>query len=138
MTGGPPVRGELLPLWQPPGEVSDELRRAWVESGQSIALGVELVAHLEPILAIEELQVGFCCDSEDLADLLVDRIKAENIDAERTRAHPGGINQYQACDVTLPCRPGASREEIDHVVLAAVKASHGVLCPRVAPSRERN
>ena len=99
-------------------------------AGQSIAIGVELVAHLEPILALDELQVGFCCDSEELADAFVQRIEAENVGAERREAHPGGLNQSQACDVVLPCAPEFSREEIDHVVLAAVKASHGIMCPR--------
>jgi hypothetical protein len=99
-------------------------------AGQSIAIGVELVAHLEPILAIDELQVGFCCDSEELAEAFAERIEAENVAAERREAHPGGVNQQRACDVVLPCAPGFSREEIDHVVLAAVKASHGIMCPR--------
>jgi len=75
------------------------------------------------------MQVGFCCDSEDLADLFVERIRAENIDAERCQAHPAGLNQTRACDVVLPCAPSFTREEIDHAVLAAVKASHGIMCP---------
>lgn len=97
--------------------------------GQSIAIGVELVAHLEPILDLDALRVGFCCDSEDLAELLAERVRAENVGAAHCRAHPSGAAQAEACDVVLPCRPGASREEIDHAVLAAVKAAHGVLCP---------
>jgi hypothetical protein len=129
VTGGPPVRGDLLPLWHANGPLSEGERAAWKAAGQSIALGVELVAHLEPILGLEELQVGFCCDSEDLAEVFVERIRAENVEAKRRRAHPGGVNQSRACDVVLPCSPEFTREEIDHAVLAAVKASHGIMCP---------
>lgn len=119
----------MLPLWRPPDDPTDEQRRAWLEAGRRIATGVELVAHLEPILAVDELRVGFCCDSEELAAMIAERILTENVGAETCRAHPGGVNQNEACDVVLPCRPGASSEEIDHAVLAAVKASHGLLCP---------
>jgi len=135
MTGGPPVRGDLLPLWRPAGAPSPEDREIWRVAGQSIAIGVELVAHLEPVLDLDALLVGFCCDSEDLAEFLAQRVRAENVDAEHCRAHPGSRIQSQACDVVLPCRPGASREEIDHAVLAAVKAAHGVLCPTGARAR---
>ena len=74
--------------------------------------------------------MGFCCESEELADLFVERIRAENIGAERREAHPGGLNQTCGCDVVLPCAPSTTREQIDHAVLAAVKASHGIMCPR--------
>jgi hypothetical protein len=90
---------------------------------------VELVAHLEPILAPDEMCVGFCCDSEDLACAFVERIQAENVGAACAAAHPGASGQTRACDVVLPCAPGFTSEEIDHVVLAAVKASHGIMCP---------
>jgi hypothetical protein len=105
------------------------VRAAWRTAANSIALGVELVAHLEPILDVEEMRVGFCCDSEDLALRFVERIEAENIGAERVRAHPGAVGQAIACDVVLPCAPKFDTEAIDHVVLAAVKASHGIMCP---------
>jgi hypothetical protein len=90
---------------------------------------VELVAHLEPILDLDALRVGFCCDSEELAATFVERICTENIEAERCRAHPGNADQPLACDVVLPCAPSFRQEEIDHAVLAAVKASHGIMCP---------
>jgi hypothetical protein len=102
---------------------------AWRTAANSIALGVELVAHLEPILAPEAMLVGFCCDSEDLAGVFVERIEAENVGAECAAVHPGSAGQTRACDVVLPCAPGFTAEEIDHVVLAAVKASHGIMCP---------
>jgi hypothetical protein len=98
-------------------------------AAQSIAIGVELVAHLEPVLDLDALRVGFCCDSEDLAELLAQRVRAENVDAVHRRAHPNAAGQEQACDVVLPCRPDATREEVDHAVLAATKAAHGILCP---------
>ena len=91
-------------------------------------MGLELIAHLEPILSPDALQAGFCCGSEELAGLFGERIRAENVYAERCRAHPGVVAQVHACDVVLPCGPNFTREEIDHVVLAAVKASHGLLC----------
>jgi hypothetical protein len=131
VTGGPPVRGDLLPLWSPPSSLPDDQREAWKSAGQSIALGVELVAHLEPILDLGDLRVGFCCDSEELAGIFAERIRAENVQAEQRRAHPGGIAQIHACDVVLPCAPDFNREQIDHVVLASVKASHGIMCPRL-------
>ena len=44
------MRGELLPLWQPGSDLGDAERAAWETPAYRMALGVELVAHLEPIV----------------------------------------------------------------------------------------
>jgi hypothetical protein len=101
----------------------------WQAPGWRIALGIELVAHLEPVLDTERCLVGFCAESEELADLFVDLIRTENLEARRARAHPAGDEQRLACDVLLPCRPDAPDDEVDNAIVAAVKASHTILCP---------
>ncbi|MHB8574364.1 MAG: hypothetical protein ACYDCQ_03440 [Dehalococcoidia bacterium] len=97
--------------------------------GWRVALGVELVAHLEPVLSPERCQVGFCCESEELADEFVRLIRVENLEARTAKAHPTGAAQRSACDVLLPCRPDAPDSEVDNAIVAAVKASHTILCP---------
>jgi hypothetical protein len=102
---------------------------AWQLPGWRIALGVELVAHLEPLLANDHCQVGFCCESADLADEFIRLIRLENLEARRAAAHPGGVDQAEECDVLLPCRPDAPESEVDNAIVASVKASHSILCP---------
>ena len=102
---------------------------AWQTGGWRVALGVELVAHLEPVLAVERCQVGFCCESADLAAEFVRLIALENLEARQASAHPAGGPQSGACDVLLPLRPDAADDEIDNAIVAAVKASHTILCP---------
>jgi hypothetical protein len=85
------------------------------------------VAHLEPIVDEERLYVGFCVRSQELAALLAEAVRKENVDAAVCRAHPG-MAQPDACDVILPCRPDAPEEEINHGVLAATKAAHVFFC----------
>lgn len=121
------MRGDLLPLWVPERDLDETARAAWRTSAYRIALGVELVAHLEPIVDPDRLAVGFCAASAELAELLARAIRRENVDAATARAHPG-MTQESACDVILPCRPGATDEEIDHAVLAATKAAHAYFC----------
>ena len=69
----------MLPLWQPATRVDDATRAAWQAPAYRIALGVELVAHLEPIVDTERLYVGFCGHSRELAELLVAAIQKENV-----------------------------------------------------------
>jgi len=121
------VRGDLLPLWVPPPHLGAEARAAWRTNAYRLALGVELVAHLEPIVDLDRLYVGFCVASAELAKLLAGAIRRENVDAATARAHPG-MAQDSTCDVILPCRPDATDEEIDHAVLAATKAAHAYFC----------
>jgi hypothetical protein len=88
-----------------------------------------LVAHLEPVLAIDRCLVGFCAESDELADEFVRLIRIENLDARRGMAHPDGIDQDRECDVLLPLRPDAPDDEVDNCIVASVKASHTILCP---------
>jgi hypothetical protein len=92
-----------------------------------VALGVELVGHLEPIVDTDRLYVGFCGHSAELAELLKEAVLRENVGAAVARAHPG-MDQDAACDVILACRPNATDEEVNHAVLAAVKAAHAFFC----------
>lgn len=101
----------------------------WQTPGWRIALGVELVAHLEPVLDTDRCVVGFCCESAELAAEFVKLIRTENLEARQSEAHPGGTRQKEACDVLLPCRPYAPDSEVDNAIVAAVKASHTILCP---------
>lgn len=126
------MRGDLLPLWQPDGDLDAAARAAWEAVAYRIALGVEIVGHLEPIVDPDRLQVGFCMRSPELAHLLCDAVLKENVGAAVARSHPGGT-QEQACDVLLPCRPDSTDEEEKHAVLAAVKAAHAFFC--AAPPR---
>lgn len=116
-----------MPLWLPTPDLDAEARAAWRTNAYRIALGVELVAHLEPIVDPDRLYVGFCAASAELAELLAGAIRRENVGAAPARAHPG-MAQDTACDVILPCRPDATDEEIDHAVLAATKAAHAYFC----------
>ncbi len=119
----------MLPFWDPGASASPETVTQWQTGGWRIALGVELVAHLEPVLETDRCLVGFCAESEELAEKFIELIHTENLDARRARAHPAGMAQAAACDVLLPCRPDAPDSEIDNAIVAAVKASHTILCP---------
>ena len=90
---------------------------------------MELVGHLEPIVDTDRLYVGFCGHSPDLAVMLKDAVLRENVGAGVAKAHPG-MAQDDACDVILPCNPNATDEEVNHAVLAAVKAAHAFFCAK--------
>ena len=94
-----------------------------------MALGVELVAHLEPILNVDACQVGFCVESDELAETFVQLIAVENLEARAAAAHPDGSNVGRRCDVLLPLPPSATDAEVDNCIVVAVKASHTILCP---------
>ncbi|MBI2759820.1 MAG: hypothetical protein HYX51_00130 [Chloroflexi bacterium] len=117
----------MLPLWDHDETVDAEVRGEWQMPAYRIALGVELVAHLEPIVDAERLYVGFCGHSGELAKMLVDAVLKENVGAGAAKAHPG-MEQDEACDVILPCYPGMTDKNVDHAVLAATKAAHAFFC----------
>lgn len=119
----------MLPYWEPDLTIDPDARARWRTHAYRIALGVELVAHLEPIVDEERLRVGFCLRSEAMAGLLRDAILKENIGAEVFRAHPG-MAQEEACDIVLTCRPDGDEEEVKHAVVASTKAAHLYLCAR--------
>lgn len=121
------MRADLLPLWERSGDIDEATRRAWEPVAFRVALGVELVAHLEPIVDSGRLQTGFCVRSAELARLLATAVQEENVGARTGRAHPG-MEQAEDCDVILACRPGAPDEEVNHAVLAATKAAHAFFC----------
>lgn len=102
---------------------------AWQAGGWRVALGIELVAHLEPVLALDRCQVGFCAESADLAKIFVDLIRVENLEARQASAHPDGSAAGVDCDVLMPLRPAAPDDEVDNCIVASVKASHTILCP---------
>jgi len=129
VTGGQPVRGDMLPFWDAGEAPNADVVSAWQTSGWRVALGVELVAHLEPVLTPERCQVGFCCESAELAAEFVKLIRTENLEARQAKAHPGGSAQHEECDVLLPCRAEAPEDEVDNAIVAVVKASHTILCP---------
>ena len=129
MAGGLPARGTLLPFWDGGAEPETADVAAWQAGGWRVALGVELVAHLEPVLVTERCQVGFCAESAEMAAAFVGLICRENLEARQACAHPDQRQQREACDVLLPVRPGAPDDEIDAAIVVAVKASHTILCP---------
>jgi hypothetical protein len=109
------------------GSLDEAGRKAWRTLAYRIALGVELVGHLEPVVDDDRLYVGFCAHSPELAELLRGAVLLENVGATVAKAHPG-MEQDCACDVLLPCSPLATDEEVNHAVLAAVKAAHAFFC----------
>lgn len=119
----------MLPFYDAGPTPAPETAAAWQASGWRVALGIELVAHLEPILALDRCQVGFCAESEDLAKVFVDLIAAENLEARQASAHPDGSSAGVRCDVLMPLRPAAPDDEVDNCIVASVKASHTILCP---------
>ena len=116
--------------WRPTAGVDAPTRAAWETIAYRVALGVEVVAHMEPVLDADRLAVGLCAASSNLAAVLCAAIIREGVVAEVGEAHPDA----DTCDVLLPCRPDAPDEEVDHAVLAAVKSSHALFCaPSPAP-----
>ncbi len=130
--GGAPVRGDLLPYWQPDGPVSDAERRQWIQNAERIATGLLELAHLPAFVDPTSYRVGFFCEGDvDLANAYVEHIAAERVEARQV-APPvparssGAGDDLPADEVVLPCRPDADDEEIVHAVLATMKASHAL------------
>lgn len=137
----------MLAYWEPTSDLSDAERRHWLEAAERIARGLRLLAHLDSFTDVCTLRVGFTLNGdEQLAGRYVTAIAFENVEARRAAAGPHPANERSgnagrralrrivgrlasalpADEVLLPCAPQASAEEIKHVVLAAVKASHGL------------
>lgn len=122
---GPPLReaeGELK-IWAP-RHVADDERARWTRAANRIAIGVELTAHLEPIVMPDRLWAGFCCFDSARAREFARLIEAENIEAVAGSGHPLQPGGDHNCDVLLPCRPDLTDAEIEQAVLAATRASH--------------
>ncbi len=121
------MRGELLPLWEPAGPLGPEERRCWTVAAERIAAGIAELAHLDAFVDALHLRVGFSCDGDtELAAAYVRAIRGENVEARQVAPVVAGRSDLPADEVVLPCRPGASDEEITHAVLAALKASHAL------------
>lgn len=141
------MRGILLTFWEPTLPLSDSERRQWLASAERIAHGLRLLAHLDVFTDARTLRVGFSLGGDEhLAERYVAAIALENVEARRTSAAPsqsdiepagrtrrvlrrivGRVTAPLPVDeVLLPCAPNATSEEIRHVVLAALKASHGL------------
>ena len=124
----PPLRAadDELKIWAP-GHVAEDERAEWTRVANRIAIGVELTAHLEPIVMPDRLWVGFCCFDSARATEFAKLVGAENIEALAGSGHPRQPGGDHNCDVLLPCRPGLTDAEIDQAVLAATRASHRYL-----------
>jgi hypothetical protein len=121
LAGGPPVRGTILPYWEPVEPLSDEERASWLAAANRIASGLSALAHLsvtfDPTLCV----VAFSCGRDlKLASNYEGAIRAENLEARIIEAADGEIG------IALPCRPDATDDEIKHAVLAGLKAAHTV------------
>jgi hypothetical protein len=121
LAGGPPVRGNLLPYWEPSLGVGDDERASWLAAANRIASGLSALAHLSVTVDPNLCVVAFSCGRDlKLASNYEGAIRAENLDARIVEAADGEFG------VALPCRPDAADEEIRHAVLAGVKAAHTV------------
>ena len=124
--GGPPVRGDLLTYWETDERWSpdDASARRWLSVAGRIATGIAEIAHLtatvEPALRL--LAVGTGPDATD-ARALRDAILAERVEAVLV------VGAGHEHGVALPCGPAFTDEEITHVVLACMKATHAVDAP---------
>lgn len=125
--GGPPVRGDLLPLWVPDGPVDPVASYRWARAALRVAIGIQVIAHFPAIVQQPQHVLAFCAGSAASAAELAEAIRLENVDAQVGTFHPDGSG-VEPCDVRLPCRPEATVTEVDHAVLAVVKAAHPLEC----------
>jgi hypothetical protein len=115
------VRGYLLSIWEPAGDVAPEARSAWLVAADRIATGIAELAHLDAFVDATHWQVGFSCDGDEArATSYEAAILRENVEARGCELR-GSRDQ-----VIVPCSPTATNEEITHVVLAVMKASHAI------------
>lgn len=135
LAGGPPVRGDILSIWEPDAPPDAAARRAWCHAAQRVSAGLRELAHLPVTVADGPLILAFP-EPEGVAVAAdwVRAIRAERVEARLLVDGAGNAG------VQLPCRPDFSDEEIRHVVLACVKAAHVGLEPTVpteaaSPSR---
>lgn len=124
--GGPPIRGDLSPYWEPDRELTDEEIASWRHNATRIATGVAIVAHLEAFVDPAGFRVGFSCgDDIELAEAYEVEIRRENIECRRVAPVVPG-RSLPATEIILPCKPFASDEMVTQSVLAAMKASHAI------------
>lgn len=117
----------MLSMWVPSGEIGAEDRARWLAAAERIATGLTVLAHLDAFVDAEHLRVGFSCEGDtDLAREYVWAIFGENVAARQAAPIIPGRTDVPADEVLLPCAPWASDDDIKHVVLATVKASHGL------------
>jgi hypothetical protein len=116
----------------------------WLRASERIATGLRVLAHLDAFTDVRRLTVGFSlAGDEALAARYVDAIRDEHVDARTSSAgneQPTGAPRFRllsaamrtiagnlpADEVLVPCSPEATDEEITHVVLAVLKASHAI------------
>ena len=135
----------MLEFWQPGDSIDDATRQRWLRAGERVATGLQVLAHLEAFTDVRRLTVGFSlAGNEALAARYAQAIRDERIDARlgsplgELACQGSGRNGLLSAarrllagnlrrdEVLLPCRPDATDEEIKHVVLAALKASHAL------------
>lgn len=121
------MRGDLLPYWEPATTVGAAERGHWLAAAERIAGGIAELAHLEAFVDAAHYRVGFSCDGDtELAADYARAIRDENVEARQVAPAGTPDGDAPADEIVLPCRPGASDEEITHAVLAALKASHAL------------
>jgi glutamate/tyrosine decarboxylase-like PLP-dependent enzyme len=121
LAGGPPVRGTILPYWEPVEALSDEELATWTAAANRIASGLSALAHLSVTVDPTLCVVAFSCGRDlKLARNYEGAIRAENLEVRIIEAADGELG------IALPCRPDVTDEEIKHAVLAGVKAAHTV------------
>jgi hypothetical protein len=124
--GGPPIRGDLTPYWEPGGALTPEEIASWRHNATRIATGIAVVAHLEAFVDPTNFRVGFSCgDDVELARAYVVEILRENIECRRVAPVVEG-RDLPATEILLSCKPFASDELVTQSVLAAMKASHAI------------
>lgn len=124
--GGPPIRGDLRPYWEPERDLTADEFASWLQNAERIATGITVLAHLDAFIDAENLRVGFSCEgNEELAAAYLTSILNENIEARRVAPVTSGRN-LPADEIVLPCKPFADDEYVQQSVLAAMKASHAL------------
>ena len=133
-----------MPYWEPAGALSDEEQGRWLAAAERIATGIVELAHLDAFVDAAHYRVGFSCAGDvALAAAYEAAIRRERIEARQVAPVVTGRHasaERPRDEVVLPCRPGASDEEITHAVLATMKASHalefGIVLDGVADTRD--
>lgn len=116
----------------------------WLQASERIATGLRVLAHLDAFTDVRRLTVGFSlAGDEALAARYVDAMRDEHVDARTSSAGNEQTTGATRCrllsavmrkiagnlpadEVLVPCSPEATDDEIKHVVLAALKASHAI------------
>lgn len=130
MAGGPPVRGDLLTYWEPVGPLAADDRQRWLTAAIRIATGLYELAHVIATIDVDLGVLAFSCGTDaGLAARYDEGIHRENVEARVIAGRDGQVG------VALPCRPDATDEEINHVVLAVVKTAHALeFGPEIDPA----